>query len=68
MLRRSEGSFHVKDGHRTAGTSSKPNQQKDEHNKQQLQAADSARRADGHTNNIHEQRRHQHLPMLMGAG
>ena len=28
MLRRSEGSFHVIDGHRTAGTSSKPNQQK----------------------------------------
>ena len=38
MLRRSEGSFHVKDGHRTTGTSSKPNQQKmkKENYKQQI--------------------------------
>ena len=44
------------------------NNSKHENSKQQLQAADSARRPDGHTDNIHEQRRHQHLPMLVGTG
>ena len=44
------------------------NNSKHENSKQQLQAADSARRPDGHTDNIHEQRRHQHLPMYVGAG
>ena len=44
------------------------NNSKHEKSKQQLQAADFAERPDGHTNNIHEQRRHQYLSMLMGAG
>jgi hypothetical protein len=36
--------------------------------KKQFQAADFAKCPDGHTDNIHEQRRHPYLSMPMGEG